>query len=215
LPEPTRPRRWSERRIKATLGNAIVGFVLGVLAAPVWGMLSFLVLAMLGALLGFGPLHSDDIIYATPIAMLIGWFALSVGARGTCSKSPVAPLGVAIGLGAGTFVAASPWLGSFVLGVIPLHEGLLVGAFMLVGSVQVVAAYRGGLKGLAARFGKPQVGVGVLCATCGYDLEQTPAHWPCPECGSTLRYPTKTPDPDGVDPEPAPKRAADGAGSGG
>jgi hypothetical protein len=103
LPEPTRPRRWSERRIKATLGNAIVGFVLGVLAAPVWGMLSFLVLAMLGALLGFGPLHSDDIIYATPIAMLIGWFALSVGARGTCSKSPVAPVGVALGLGAGLF----------------------------------------------------------------------------------------------------------------
>lgn len=184
------PTGWSRRRIKGTAANAFAGFLLGIVGPAVWGVLGFLC-TMAGAnLLGLG---RPDLLAAFPIAIVLGYATVYGAAHGTCSKSPVAPMGVALGISLGAFAAVVPHSASILRGTAPGQELVYIAAFLAVAGAQAVAALKGGRRGLARRFGDPQHGVGVLCATCAYDLEHTPEGWPCPECGGMLRYPTKSP----------------------
>ena len=187
---PAPPTGWSARRIKATAANSIIGFILGVVGPAAWTVLSFIITAMLAEIAGLG---HPDLLAALPISILFAWVALHGAAHGTCSKSPVAPLAVAIGILLGAVAAILPHTTAILQGRAPNDDLLYVLGFLTIAAAQSLAALKGGRRGLAKRFGQPQHGIGLLCATCAYDLEHTPEGWPCPECGGMLRYPTKTP----------------------
>lgn len=189
-PTPAPPTGWSARRIKATAANSIIGFILGIVGPPVWAILSFGCTILIAQAVGLG---RPELLAAVPIAIFFGYIALHGAAHGTCSKSPVAPLAVAIGILLGAVAAILPHTITIFQGRAPNDDLLYILGFLTIAAAQSLAALKGGRRGLAKRFGQPQRGIGLLCATCAYDLEHTPEGWPCPECGGMMRYPTKTP----------------------
>jgi len=167
--------RWTTRRVSISIGYAIIGFLIGVFMTPVMSAVAF------------APIDSRLLAIATvPLSCLAGGLIVAASARGTCRKSPAAPVAIAIGLFAGSLMLI-PLIASGRLAWV----AALAPAF---GLAQAAGGYFGALSGIRTWLGKPTLGVGVVCAHCAYDLDATPENWPCPECGGEWRYPAREVD---------------------
>lgn len=162
---------WTFRRIALTCWYG----VLGVIVAGLLGLVDMFFVASV--------YHTRDdwVFFAGMMALPLSICGAYRGAYGTCRANPVAPLGVSIGL----------FLGAQIYTVLLLANGWLVwegAGTLILGLCFALAGYYGGKRGVRRRFGLPQLGVGIVCAHCGYDLSATPAHAVCPECGGHYRY---------------------------
>jgi hypothetical protein len=167
--ESPRPR-WTARRVRATALHTAVGLLIGLGLTPMT--------------IGFGAAIMRPF---GPMAMLgilaFATFVVAHSTRGTCTRHPAAPQGIAAGLGIGA--AASLALVLAFFGRVPL-TAQLSGLVLLI--TFPAAAYYAGKRTLASYLGEIRRGVGLTCAACGYDLSATPENWPCPECGGEMRY---------------------------
>lgn len=164
--------RWTPRRIRNTASYAVIGFFIG-------GLMGMVMLAI-GSIF----LHA-----AMSPFLLIGLAILALGplgiyraSDGTCRATPVAPPGICIGLFIGAMFAIPIGFQLMKPASLAIPGGIILGACF------AVAGYYGSKQGVRRRFGLPQLGVGIVCAHCGYDVSATPDHAVCPECGGHYRY---------------------------
>lgn len=169
--------------MRKTLGYAIVGLILGSSLPWLVGVVVGVCASTLGAPLG---LRSNALI----ILMVLGSVLLSAAimyhaTRGTCSRSPVGPGGVAIGVGIGVAL----WAPITAWWVIRFGDGMPVAIANLIAVVLLPwATRRGGAAGIRRNLGMLQIGVGTICARCAYDMRGLPDMTVCPECGGSTRY---------------------------
>lgn len=173
------PRPASRRAV--SIGYAVVGFLLGLGALPVFLVVALATRALLKAFVVSN--NSADTPVLIFLTCLIAAFTLHRGSFGTCSRHPAAPLAIAIGLCIGGLCAAT--IGFFNKS---LFEPSMAAAVLLATPAAAAGAYYGGERGVLRRFGTPQLHIGNLCAKCLYNLSATPSHTPCPECGAQVRY---------------------------
>ncbi|MFA6043481.1 MAG: hypothetical protein WC718_00730 [Phycisphaerales bacterium] len=165
--------RWTNRRVRATLAFSLVGLLVGFLSDVV----------ILGALEMGQRMHSLLAIPAFAAAVLLVLLGVHHASYGTCVNRPVAPLGVAVGLTVGSLIPVLPAYQKLdvILVALPIFAALGICAFW------------GGRRGVRNSLGPPMLGVGSLCAHCGYDLRGTPEHTVCSECGGAYRYASMPP----------------------
>lgn len=175
--------RWSPRRQRVALTYMGVGAGIAVLFPFIASIGSALMINQAARLLGL----RVAVPVVMVVAVVLGFVALYGGAHGTCRRTPIAPGAVVLGLLAGSMLplALALWLA--------LTQGgeawwAVLGCVLSVPAL-VAGAKLGGERGLSVNLGKPQLGIGVLCAQCGYDLTGIPDHTRCPECGERMRYP--------------------------
>lgn len=124
----------------------------------------------------------DQLSWAFLVLAALPVAALARSSRYTCARQPAAPRWIATGVALGV-------LFSHVFASHAVEASAMMWAVATVSAIGLPwLAHFYGMRGLAESFGQPVKGVGDLCATCGYDLGSTPSGWPCPECGSELRY---------------------------
>lgn len=168
-PEPA--SRWTQRMAWYTGVYALIGALIGLIMA---GLVTYLLIRVYSV-------PDSNIVLEVIILIPLQLLGVYRASYGTCAISPVAPRGVAIGLGAGSLLAVLALAGSLSPLLIPPVAGAVAFSFGYAG-------FRGGTKGVLHRFGLPVVGVGNLCAHCAYDLSGTPEHAVCSECGGLYRY---------------------------
>lgn len=175
MKSPDPGARWTRRRVGQTALHSIVGFLIGLVGAPIFGGFFLAVTLERGS--GFGA-----------IAMLAGlvltFLMVARSMRGSCERHPLAPQGIALGIGVGGAIATVGM--SSVIG--DPYTGAIAVYLSLVTITASLAAYIAGRRAVVLRLGEIRKGVGLTCAKCVYDLSATPEGWPCPECGSELRY---------------------------
>jgi hypothetical protein len=185
---------WSWRRRRLFVGYIFIGSLLGFIL-PIVVPIFVMMVCGLSVRTALAPLMA---VPTTVLSAVLSYglilALLASGAKGTCSKSPVAPSAAAIGavIGGGVFSVfallvvwsspASMWRPIVTMAAFALPPGM---AWAIVW---------GGKRGLLRNLGALRQGIGVLCAKCGYDLEATREHWPCPECGGKMRYERKAID---------------------
>ncbi len=169
----TRARQWR------TAGYVVIALALGTLFIPIAAGLGAFLAAMLLSNMNLGGTHPAVLLTAAILGALTSGAGLFEGARNSFAKKPIAPRSVAIA------VAVPPAL---------IALGSIFGRFEIAFLITVCAAagaygiFKGAQRG--ARNASMMVGVGDLCAHCGYDLSATPAHQICPECAGTYRFDT-------------------------
>jgi hypothetical protein len=99
------------------------------------------------------------------------------GAATAFATKPIAPRSVAIAV---TLPPALVAVGSMTSNIVASF------VLFLCASAGAYGMFKGAQRG--ARNASMSVGIGDLCAHCGYDLSATPAHNICPECGGTFRF---------------------------
>jgi len=165
--------RWTPRRIRNTAWYAIIGTLIGVLM----GAVMFTIMLIFARL----PITAPGLIIGL-LLLSLGPLGIFRASDGTCRATPVAPRGISIGLSIGAMFAIP--LGLQLFRPLPL----VIALALAMGTGFFAAGYYGGKRGVRRRFGLPQLGVGIVCAHCGYDLSATPNHAVCPECGGQYRY---------------------------
>jgi hypothetical protein len=163
--------RWTRARIYTTAFYSLIGLALGCIGAP------------LLASIGLCVMRSPLFILLLPAAPMISYYLSADATRNTCKKHVCAPQGVAIGMMLGALATASFFIAARDI------ETFLFGVFTCVNGVAwTLGAHYGGQKALRTHLGPRSRGLGLTCATCGYDLSGAPDHAPCSECGDAFRY---------------------------
>lgn len=175
-PRRERLPRWTRGRWLLTLGLGTIGFFSGYLLGLIDGVT-------------IGELRREatlPFLFLTGVILALPLLGVYRAAYGTCRSSPVTQAGTCLGL----------FLGAQMRGVVAFAGGapwpVLVGGTLL-GLCLAAAGWFGGRRGVRHRFGPPSLGVGAVCAHCGYDLAGSPEHTVCPECGGAYRFASAPP----------------------
>lgn len=174
-PIPELPQ--TRRRLRRTVGYVIIALALGTLFIPIAAGFGFVVAGLILGNLNVGMSHPLVILSAAALGALTSGAGLFEGARNSFAKKPIAPRSVAIAVAIPPALVAVGSMTSNIVASFVLFLCAAAGAYGM---------YKGAQRG--ARNASMSVGIGDLCAHCGYDLSATPAHQICPECGGTFRF---------------------------
>ena len=166
---------WAEKRRQASRKYVLIGFAIGALYALVC-IAIFTVLIRARVL---------EPYWIYPIGIALGFMIVYPASKGTCKLHPAAPSRISMGLAGGSAAMLLLLLGISSSFLRRAHT-LTVSTVSAVGLV--IGGYAGGKRGLQENLGKKQNGIGATCASCGYDLRNSPADVPCPECNEMMRY---------------------------
>lgn len=165
---------WAEKCRRASRRYVFIGFAIGVLYA----LVSIAIFSVLIRVRTF------DAYWVYPVGFALGFLIVYPASKGTCKVHPAAPTRISMGLAVGAgvmllmFVSPSSWRSGW--------HSWNVSTVSAIGLV--IGGYVGGKHGLRENLGRKQKGLGATCASCGYDLRDSAAQVPCPECNETMRY---------------------------
>ncbi len=155
----------------------VVSLLLGLLFVPITAGFTFFLVGVVINDLGINGSTVIITMLTVGLGGLLSWAALYSGARNSFATKPIAPLSVAISVAIPGVIIGLVWAAWNVQPTLILLACAGAGAWGM---------YKGAAAG--ARNAAMSVGIGDLCAHCGYDLSATPAHQVCPECGGTFRF---------------------------